>query len=149
MKRRGQSHTQNHTHTLTSLVHTRPQALSFDHTLPTRLHRTALTSLNLAFNLIESIAGLAALGTDAHSLEVLDLRGNRIAQLRELSHFSGLTRLKQLRLGGTASPNPVCQHESWRVTLFNTVRSLEAIDGADRAGRPGDFSSETPIVSAI
>ena len=91
--------------------------------------------LNLAFNRIESVDGLALLHGPEFALSTVDLRGNAVATAAGLTALAGLSHLSTLYLGDGAAANPVVGAVARiRAELFGSVPSLTAIDGKDAQG---------------
>lgn len=104
---------------------------------------SSLKKLVLAKNQIDRIAGVDALD----ALETLQLQGNHVSNLDDVSNLTPLPCLHHLmlqRLGdeaGANERNPMCNHPAYRSTVRRMLPSLQTLDGqmvvlGDAAGMP-------------
>ncbi|KAG2382801.1 hypothetical protein C9374_004768 [Naegleria lovaniensis] len=98
-----------------------------------------LRKLVLSFNKISSLEGLHFLHGPQYNLQYLDVRGNNIENLNELTFIFGLHKIRELYfqngIDGSFN-NPVCKHDRYRPILLSRLAlreqpsgSLEIIDG--------------------
>eukprot|EP00013_Stygamoeba_regulata_P023841 CAMPEP_0177650268 /NCGR_PEP_ID=MMETSP0447-20121125/11848_1 /TAXON_ID=0 /ORGANISM="Stygamoeba regulata, Strain BSH-02190019" /LENGTH=476 /DNA_ID=CAMNT_0019153119 /DNA_START=125 /DNA_END=1555 /DNA_ORIENTATION=+ len=89
-----------------------------------------LTRLELSDNRLQD--GLVALGSARlHALQVLDLSGNQLRRVADLTPLMKLPRLNTLDLGNC----PVTQEPNYRRRLFDMLPRLRVLDGYDRDGQ--------------
>ena len=96
----------------------------------------SIKEIYLAFNEIKDLSALV--GCDG--LEVLDLEGNVIDDMGEVSFLSSCTGLTTLTLEG----NPIANTETYRQEVLKALPQIEVLDYVDRdegANKEEDFSS--------
>lgn len=93
-------------------------------------------SINLSYNQIQYINGLADLwGTD-YSLECLLLNANFLSSIEELTYYlSGLVNLRHVNL----KANKFLQGLDYRIAVYGCSKSIVSIDGRDKANRTVRF----------
>jgi Leucine-rich repeat (LRR) protein len=84
----------------------------------------SLKELYAAFNAVQNLSGVLL----NNSLEVLDLEGNEIADMDELSYMSGCDSLYALTLEG----NPISREVRYRERVFEVLPQLMTLDEMTR-----------------
>ncbi|KAL0480191.1 leucine-rich repeat and coiled-coil domain-containing protein [Acrasis kona] len=98
-------------------------------------YQTKLRRLNLSYNSIESLQGLASLHGEKYSLECLDVRGNNIHALREIQYLSGCVNLQEVYLQNKGvAPNPVCLESRYEEFITSKLPRLSILDGNNSDG---------------
>lgn len=89
-----------------------------------------LRKLFVAFNNITCLDGLENLP----NLEILDLRGNLIGEVEDMSSIQTLASIKEIMLANPDGrySNPICTHPSFIVTVFDSFNIYGTIDGKNR-----------------
>ena len=99
----------------------------------------SLRTLYLSFNEIKTLDGMVSMHGNIHSLRFLDLKGNNIDDVRELSYLAGCTRLQDLILHGPSSAriNPLCNQDSalYRVSVFRLLPNIRTLDSTNEDGQ--------------
>lgn len=91
-----------------------------------------LRSLNLSYNKIQYINGLSDIWGTEYSLDSLQLHGNFLSSVEELTYYlNGLLNLKHLTLHSNKFLNSV----NYSIAVFSSSKSLLSIDGKDRNRR--------------
>ncbi|KAI9138749.1 hypothetical protein BKA69DRAFT_749151 [Paraphysoderma sedebokerense] len=108
---------------------------------------TKLQRLYLSYNLIEKLAGLVHLHGNHHKLELIDLRGNEIKDIKEIYYLVGLTKLKHLILNDEIKDiskeidtsitriNPICKDPTYRAQIWSICPQISSLDCTDAGGR--------------
>lgn len=110
----------------TNLLH-----LILSHNKITRIrHLTnccSLVHLDLSYNQLVKIEGLG----QCLKLERIDLQGNRINSFSSTTEVSNLPSLRILYLQeyNFTGNNPICREEGYRQIVFDSIASLQALDG--------------------
>ena len=90
-----------------------------------------LRRLDLSFNKLQRIDALES-APFLSSLVFLDLRGNKIENIGEVHILITLTALRTLYFRGPdgEDANPCCSHASYPEVIFQTLPSLQVLDGS-------------------
>jgi len=88
-----------------------------------------ITQLSVAFNNLQSLAGLAENFPD---LETVDVRGNLLADAAALAELRALDRLQHVQLGGGVEANPISTDLRVIASLFSSCAALRTVDGRGR-----------------
>ncbi|KAI8824824.1 uncharacterized protein EV422DRAFT_234684 [Fimicolochytrium jonesii] len=100
----------------------------------------ALRSLNLSFNQIKNLDGFQVIRGNRYSLEILDVKGNRIDDINTLDDLRGCTSLRHLVLHSESvisRVNPICASARYSPRMvFDVFPLLESVDGYSPSGLP-------------
>ena len=90
-----------------------------------------LRRLDLSFNKLQLITAMES-APFLSSLVFIDLRGNKIENIGEVHSLINLTALRTLYFRGPdgEDANPCCSHASYPEVIFQTLPSLQVLDGS-------------------
>lgn len=89
-----------------------------------------LKKLVLSYNRIASLAGLCQIHGANYQIEVIDLRGNRVKSMKEVSHLSGCHKLREVYFQYQKQfANPVCAQQKYTQYLIRKLPALAMLDG--------------------
>mmetsp|Transcript_35659 Transcript_35659/g.57701 ORF Transcript_35659/g.57701 Transcript_35659/m.57701 type:complete len:293 (-) Transcript_35659:684-1562(-) len=89
-----------------------------------------LQRLILSYNRITSLEGFSLLRADSCQLEFVDLRGNRVSSLAELSHLSSCSKcLREVIFQLNGKDNPICAAPAYASTVIYVLPALFSLDG--------------------
>lgn len=107
---------------------------------------SSLKKVNLSFNFISDLSGFSALNGSYSRLQLVDLRGNRVASMDELYSLSRCPNLcflsLQMEPRSSSRSNPVCGISGYRAQVFKAIHSLFSLDGYDVHMKPVHESEE-------
>lgn len=87
--------------------------------------------------MIYNLSGLKKLHGPAFSLRNLYLHGNQLTSLDHvISCLIGCRMLKELTMSQYGEANPMCEISAYRSSVLAALKTLEVLDGLDRAGKP-------------
>ncbi|XP_055025567.2 leucine-rich repeat-containing protein 9 isoform X2 [Misgurnus anguillicaudatus] len=106
-----------------------------------------LKELNLADNVIKKLGH----SLDQNiSLQNLNLSGNKISSLKELTHLTRLSQLRHLSLKGpTSSPNPVCLLYNYYIHILYHMPHLESLDTYDVSTKQLKDNADSTVLKKI
>jgi leucine-rich repeat and coiled-coil domain-containing protein 1 len=104
---------------------------------------TRLEFLNISFNVIQKLDGFVEMHGPKYRLKYLDLKGNNISNMKELSYLTGCNKLKDLIIRTTngQQDNLVSKSPQYEKTVFDIIPQLLTLDGFDFKKRPVDVDN--------
>ena len=100
-----------------------------------------LTKVDLSYNAINNLSGLAKLHGPGFNLQTLYLQGNQLSSLDHVIHsLIGCKMLKELALSQYGEANPVCEIPGYRSSILRALKALEVLDGLDQRGNQAAMS---------
>ena len=112
----------------------------------------SLASLDLSYNHLEKLDGFVELRGPRYRLRCVNLRGNQIASVNEVSRcLSGCQSLQTIMIsdGSSAGGNPLCRDVDFAAKIFTRLPHLVQIDGQDSHGRLVETDSELTDVAGL
>ncbi|KAI9011369.1 hypothetical protein BC832DRAFT_340825 [Gaertneriomyces semiglobifer] len=96
-----------------------------------------LRKLVLSFNAIEDLAGIDGLAGDEYALEYLDIKGNKIRDIRCLQWLRDCVHLVMSDDASFSKVNPICKDVAYsRVKVFQLLPHLRTLDMRDHMNKP-------------
>ncbi|KAL9975413.1 hypothetical protein ACROYT_G012573 [Oculina patagonica] len=109
-----------------------------------------LIRLDLSYNMIRDLSGLKKLHGPAFSLKGLYLHGNQLSSLDQIINcLNGCRMLKELTMSQYGESNPVCEMSAYRSSILTALKTLEVLDGLDRAGKPAATRDDAFSISEM